>query len=226
MTEHQCETEEIEVPAFLADPKVLAYLDGTDADLSRLVLEEDGMLWAYSKRDPGALCRCPLLDLVAVAFPAYATAPEPVAARSTLWAAEPPPTAKPKTRAKPTPLAIPKTGAARGLLASLKHGGDRRPWIVINGERQRCPKPAVDGVSVKVALVTEGTLTGFVVLDRGAFNLLGRSPDRLDTLMFNMLGGEVTTRVRREPGAPYAAPLAALLADLGSEARVTVMEAA
>lgn len=226
MTEHTYETEEMEAPAFLADPKVLTYLAGTDADLSRLVLEEDGMLWAYSKRNPSALFRCSLLDLVAVAFPAYATAPapQPVAPAPPCYVEPPAPKPKAKAKQAETPVAIPKTGEAKGLLASSKGGGDRRPWIIVNGERMRCPKPTVDGSSIKVAVVTEGTLTGFAVLDRAAYNRMNTNPNRPDTLMFNMLGGEVTTRMRPGLTAPYPTPLGPLLVSLGSEVLV-ILEA-
>ena len=54
---YEYDAQEIKAPAFLNDPKVLAYLEGTDADIDRLVLEEDGKLWAYSKRTPGDMCR-------------------------------------------------------------------------------------------------------------------------------------------------------------------------
>ena len=68
---YEYDTQEIEAPAFLNDPKVMAYLEGTDADINRLVLEDNGKLWAYSKRTPGALCRSNLEAMVAVAFPSY-----------------------------------------------------------------------------------------------------------------------------------------------------------
>ena len=68
---HEYDTQEIEAPDFLNDPKVLAYLEGTDADINRLVLEDDGKLWAYSKRAPGDLCLSNLEAKVAAAFPSY-----------------------------------------------------------------------------------------------------------------------------------------------------------
>ena len=68
---HEYDRQEIEASSFLNDPKVLAYLEDADADIKRLVLEEDRKLWAYFRRTPGDLCRSNLEAMVAVAFPCY-----------------------------------------------------------------------------------------------------------------------------------------------------------
>lgn len=225
MTTPAYETEEMEAPAFLADPKVLAYLEGTDADMSRLVLEEDGLLWAYSRRSPAALCRCPLLEMVALAFPRYAPASQ--APQAVAEMPKPPPAtpsvpkrprAPRKAGGKPCALGpIPTTGVARGLLGALssnKTGGP--PRITINGERRVCPPPAEHGETMRVVVATDRVCVGFANLSRSAYDLLTGSTLRPDTLMFNLMDGLVTTRVRGGPGEPRVQGVDLLLAELGS----------
>lgn len=160
------ETQEIEVPGFLTDPKVLAYLEGTDADIDRLVLEEDNKLWAYSKRTPGDLCRSSLEDMVAVAFPSYFMAdvvPVAVAVSAPVSEDKPcnlhdmPPkapraTRKPRKAVAPylSAMPLPVTGAARGLLASRSGGSGRPLSVLVNGVPRMVPKPIIEGALIKV----------------------------------------------------------------------------
>ena len=219
-------TEEIEAPAYLDDPKVLTYLDGTDADLGRLVLEDDGKLWAYSKRDPGALCALCLLDMVTLAFPRYAP---PAASPEALQASEPipaTPTPAKRPRRAALPFPIPKTGTSKSLLLT---GGSTLPRIWINGVKRVPPMPDTSGPLTKVALQdSKGVLAGYAVLPTIDYCKLTNTPEiRADTLLWSMTeGGEVTTRVRGSPGDPYVQPVDALLAELGIEARVSLSEAA
>lgn len=231
MTDIETTTIEIDAPAFLDDPKVLAYLAGTDADLDRLVLEDDGKLWAYSKRAPESLCRAPLVDIVALAFPKYAepaSVPQeapvsfaesasPVAAPSA-----PPKAPKPPRSRTGSETSIAKTGEARGLLADFKAGktGMPPPRIFIDGTLKRCPAPAVDGSMARVAVAEDRKFKGYAVLDRLAFETLRKSPHRPDSYLFNLVDGVATTRVRRSFSDPYVQPVDALLSELGSPARV------
>lgn len=239
MTTPAYETEEMEAPAFLADPKVLAYLEGTDADMSRLVLEEDGLLWAYSRRSPAAVCRCPLLEMVALAFPKYAPVSQaPQATQAPQAAAEMPkpppatpavpkrPRAPRKAGGKPCGLGpVPTTGVARGLLGALssnKTGGP--PRITINGERRVCPPPVQHGETMRVVVAADRVCVGFANLSRSAYDLLNGSTLRPDTLMFNLVDGLVTTRVRGGPGDPRVLAVDLLLAALGSDAHISFVE--
>lgn len=216
---------EIEAPAFLDDPKVLAFLEGTDANISRLVLE-DGKLWAYSKRAPDSLCKASLIDMVALAFPKYAE-PAPAVLVPSLAAAEPcAPAAPLKARkAKRGPLdsfGIPKTGEARGLLADFKAGktGSAPPRVFIRGTLDRCPPPILDGTTARIAVAQSRNLIGYALLDQRAFEMLRQSSYRPDSYLFNLVDGVATTRVRRSVSDPYVQSVDALLAELGSAARV------
>ena len=127
---YEYDTQEIEAPAFLNDPKVMAYLEGTDTDINRLVLENDGKLWAHSKRTPGALCRSNLEAIVAVGFPSYfpatvqaeATAASPAIAVPVVAA-----DVTPSPMTDPAPHKAPKATRKprRHLCISLSPG---RPW--------------------------------------------------------------------------------------------------
>ncbi|PZQ74910.1 MAG: hypothetical protein DI563_11025 [Variovorax paradoxus] len=226
MTDTETTTIEIEAPAFLDDPKVLAYLAGTDADLDRFALEDDGKLWAYSKRAPENLCRAPLVDIVALAFPKYA---EPTTGTPAASVAPLPPrpsyvtpnTPRPARKAPPH-RAVPKTGEARGLLADFKAGktGMPPPRIFIDGTLQRCPAPALKGSMARIAVAEARKFRGYAVLDRQAFETLRQSSHRPDSYLFNLVDGVATTRVRRSFSDPYTQPVDALLAELGSAARV------
>lgn len=228
------ETEEIEAPAYLDDPKVLAYLKGTDADMDRLVLD-DGKLWAYSKRSPEALCRVPLLDMVALAFPKYAQTPQTAAEPSVapeVTTALPASLQRPKAhqRAGGLPCAVvtaPVTGTPRGLLAAFKSGKTGgRPMIKVDGKRVPCPSPSAQDGLVRVAVAAHQMLLGYALLPRAAYNLLVKSSLRPDTLMFNLTDGVVTTRVRKDAEDPFAQPVDALLRALGSDSRITFVEGA
>lgn len=228
------ETEEIDAPAYLDDPKVLAYLSGTDADLDRLVLEEDGMLWAYSKRSPEDLCRFPLLSMVTVAFPKYAQAPQtppaaPVAAVAPLALPTSPKrsTAYQRPRSGPCAAAVPVTGAPRGMLAAFKSGRTGgRPMVRINGQRVPCPAPEPVGDIVRIIVVADLVFQGYAVVPRSAYKLMVKSALRPDTLMFNLTDDVVTTRVRKSPDDTYVQPVDSLLAELGSDARITLVRVA
>ena len=150
---HEHDTQEIEAPGFLNDPKVLTYLEGIDADINRLVLEEDGKLWAYLKHAPRDLCRDNLEAMVAVAFPSYFPAtvqPDATAVSSAIAMSAvasdvvPSPTtipALPKTpkatrkprKAVAPPIQVPVTGAPLGLLASRVCGTRRVPTVLVDG---------------------------------------------------------------------------------------------
>lgn len=223
MNEPAHEIAEVEAPAFLNDPKVLAYLEGTDADMSRLVLEEDDKLWAYSKRNPHSLCRCSLEDLVVLAFPAYLPATATPASKAAPAVKTPAPRSKaPAKPKKPQALSvvIPTTGTAKGLLAARQ--GDGRPYLLINGSAQPCPLPVIEGDTVQVCLAERKRLVGRVCLGKPAFDLLVNSPDRLDTWLFNLINGQVTTRARSGTGDVAARPLQKVLAELGSNAPILI----
>ena len=220
-------TIEIEAPAFLDDPKVLAFLEGTDADLSRLVLEDDGKLWAYSKRAPDGLCKAPLVDMVALAFPKYTEPTTAVLAPLAAPAPLPASVGVPKTpKAKRGPVdsvgPIPKTGEARGFLADFKAGktGSAPPRVFIRGTLDRCPPPILDGTTARIAVAQSRNLIGYALLDQRAFEMLRQSSHRPDSYLFNLDNGVATTRVRRSASDPYVQPVDALLAELGSAARV------
>jgi hypothetical protein len=219
---YENETQEIEAPGFMNDPKVLAYLEGTDADISRLVLKDNDKLWAYSKRAPADLCRSSLEDLVAVAFPAYfpaITQPEAFAVASAITVpavasdvapspmTTPAPPKAPRAIKKPrkalapylAAMPLPVTGAARGLLARRFAGSGRPPSVLINGVPRMVPKPMIEGAQIKVALRDPlGSLVGYAVLSRTDYCTLIDTPSiKADTMLWTLnAGGEVTTRVR------------------------------
>lgn len=224
-------TEEIAAPAYLDDPKVMAYLAGTDANTDRLVLEEDGQLWAYSRRSPEDLCRSPLLSMVTLAFPRYAAAStcELVAVATPIAVPMAPPSISkaPRTRRKaPCPLgyltAMPVTGAPRGLLGDFVAGKvDRRPRITVGGAQVPCPQPRYADDSVYVVVVADHTLQGYAKLQRSDFALLDTSTLRPDTMMFKLIDGEVTTRIRKSPSDFYVQAVDALIVELGGVGRIS-----
>ena len=246
---YEYDAQEIKAPAFLADPKVLAYLEGTDADIDRLVLEEDNKLWAYSKRTPDDLCRSSLEDMVAVAFPSYfmaAVVPVAVAVPVAAPAVRPPAPAKPKTPKVATldlktlramkpmktpasrlaPMRIPVTGAARGLLASGLTGNGHPPSVMVNGVRHMVPKPLIEGDHIKVALRdTKGVLVGCAVLSTADYTMLTDTPAiKADTMLWTLNpDGEVTTRVRGNPQVIEVRAVNDLLIGIRSESRVAVV---
>lgn len=222
------ETEEIEAPAYLDDPKVLAYLSGTDADLDRLVLEDDGMLWAYSKRSPEDLCRFPLLSMVTLAFPKYAPSPQtpPAYPEATVAPMAQPavperPKASQRPRSGPCASAVPVTGAARGMLAAFKNGRTGgRPMVKMDGQRVPCPAPEAVGENMHIVVVADLVFQGYALVPRSAYKLMADSTLRPDTLMFKLVDGLVTTQVRKSADDTYAQPVVSLLAELGSDTRI------
>jgi hypothetical protein len=227
-------TEEITAPAYLDDPKVMAYLAGTDANTDRLVLEEDGQLWTYSRRSPEDLCRSPLLSMVTVAFPRYAAAVPwtPVAVSKPIAVPMAPPSiprspsARGKARGAMCPVALaaslPKTGAAGGLLADFVAGkADRRPRINVGVARVLCPQPRYADDSVYVVVVADHTLQGYAKLQRSDFALLDTSTLRPDTMMFKLIDGGITTRIRKSPGDFYVQAVDALIVELGGVGRIS-----
>ena len=229
-------TEEITAPDYLNDPKVLAFLSGTDADLDRLVLEEDGKLWAHSKRTPADLCRRSLEDMVSVAFPCYFM-PQVLASAE---AAPALPEASPVVQATPAPpvprkgsqrhrstlvdlLPIPVTGAARGLLSAKVNGGCNVPHITIDGVQRIPPKPTRRGSDTVICTKDfGGSLAGHAVIDAEAFQRLVSSPHiRADSMLWTVRDdGEVTTRVRGRPGIPEVRAVNDLLREMRCVHRV------
>lgn len=233
--------EEIEAPEYLNDPEVLAYLEGTDADMGRLVLEEDGKLWAYSRRSPESLCKACLIDMVALTFPRYADAAAtvleaPVAVLESSVepkgtqapeAVTPRPARKSRRKAgRPhvSQHALPKTGEPRGMLADFAFGktGKVPPRIVLDGALQTCPAPTVTADSVRIVVANGRDFQGYALLERAAYDLLITSAQKPDTYMFRLIDGAVSTRIRRSPTDTYTQPVDALLGELGTDARVTL----
>jgi hypothetical protein len=203
---------------------------GTDADLDRLVLEEDGMLWAYSKHSPEDLCRFPLMSMVAVAFPKYASAPQtppahPAAAVAPTASPVAPkrPTASQRPRSGPCTAAVPVTGTPRGMLAAFKSGKTcGRSIVRISDQRVPCPAPEPVGESMQVVLIADLVLQGYAVVPRSAHRLMAKSALRPDRLMFNLIDGVVTTLVRKSPDDPYVQPVDSLLDEIGSNAHIAL----
>ena len=204
MNDHH-QTETIEAPAYLDDPKVLAYLSKTDADLDRLALE-DGLLWAYSKTNPDQLCRQSLIDMVALAFPGYAETPKPspVLAPAVVQQDQP---WKIKGGIKPgRPFAAPTTGKA---LPSLRMPGGRT--VVATKLIQET------ATAVKVPVSDSGRkLLGYARVTRADYDALRASRMYPDTLMWNLDdGGNVVCRVKRNPSDPYGQRVNDLMGELG-----------
>ena len=74
---------------------------------------------------------------------------------------------------------------------------------------------------MRVVVAADRVCVGFAILSRSAYDLLNGSALRPDTLMFNLVDGLVTTRVRGGPGEPRVLSVNVLLAELRSAHRVS-----
>ncbi|VTU29981.1 hypothetical protein [Variovorax sp. PBL-E5] len=206
----ETELATIEAPAFLDDPRVLAYLDKTDANMNRLAVEPDGRLFAFSKANPEALCRFPLVDMVALAFPAYAEKPKRPAVQ--------------KVEGRPLPkTGNPAPGSALDKFVRGVTGGP--PMIYLpDGRREAAHKLIKLGPLTHVPVVDEGrTLLGFAEVPDAAYRQMVESDLRPDRLMWKLDDeGQITTRIHRSQIDTYTRRVQDVLGELGIEAAVSL----
>ena len=231
--DHQTQT--VEAPAYLDDPKVLAYLKKVDADVENLFLdEESGKLWPYRISDSKQEHRQSLEDLVALAFPKYFQAYAVVVEQE-----QPakPAMAEPELdmfarfkKAVADGKAVASKCRPIGFLAQSNSGGGNRIPRVKNqdGTKTNPRRIMVFGsTTTEVPLVTmhdmERVLVGFAVLPSQAYDRLqysGANPDRF--LWVLDAEGHPCTRVKRSQTDWFYQRIAELLGELGIPGEVSV----